>query len=89
MTSPPPSSDAETTAAPGTRLRDEVNDLLRAGLASASRHEAEPEAYVLPTYDPGRALITDYRELAQMLDDEDVTACYERGRDPGRREPPR
>lgn len=59
----------------GTRLRDEVNDLLRAGLAAASRQEAEPEAYVLPTYDPGRALITDHRELAQMLDDEDVTAA--------------
>lgn len=59
----------------GTRLRDEVNDLLRAGLASASAQDSEPEAYVLPTYDPGRALITDYRELARMLDDDDVAAA--------------
>lgn len=59
----------------GTRLRDEVNELLRAGLVASSQQEAEPAEYVLPTYDPGRALVTDYRELAGMLVDEDVDSA--------------
>jgi len=29
------------------------------------------EAYELPTFDPGRALITDPRALKDLLDDED------------------
>jgi len=56
----------------GTGLRREVNDLLRAGLAAAGHanvNAAEP--YELPTYDPGRALITDPRTLKDLLDDED------------------
>lgn len=56
----------------GTRLRDEVNELLRAGLATVTSQQTEDAEYVLPTYDPGGVLITDHRELAQMLDDEDV-----------------
>lgn len=56
----------------GTPLRDEVNKLLRAGLAAAGRQQAEPTDYVLPTFDPGPPLITDHRELARLLDDEDV-----------------
>lgn len=56
----------------GTGLRSEVNDLLRAGLTAVRQpgaHEAEP--YDLPTFDPGRALITDPRALKDLLDDED------------------
>lgn len=56
----------------GTKLRDEVNDLLRAGLAAADGPPVDPEDYTLPTFDPGRALITDHRELAELLDAEDV-----------------
>jgi len=46
----------------GTRLRQEVNELLRVGLAAADR----------PTFDPGRPLVTDSRALAELLDTEDV-----------------
>lgn len=56
----------------GTRLREEVNDLLRAGLEASTRQVDEPGEYVLPTYDPGRALVQDHRELSRMLDDEDL-----------------
>jgi len=57
----------------GTGLRREVNDLLRAGLAADDRAGAAQggEAYELPTFDPGRALITDPRALKELLDDED------------------
>jgi hypothetical protein len=56
----------------GTGLRREVNELLRAGLAVASRSQAiAGEPYELPTFDPGRALITDLRALKDLLDDED------------------
>jgi plasmid stability protein len=57
----------------GTGLRREVNDLLRAGLAADDRAGAARggEAYELPTFDPGRALITDPRALKELLDDED------------------
>lgn len=56
----------------GTGLRREVNDLLRAGLAA--ERGADPVGrvpYVLPTFDPGRALIADSRALKELLDDED------------------
>lgn len=60
-------------AARGTGLREEVNELLRAGLEAAGRPEADPaERYELPTHDPGQALITDTRTLKELLDDEDV-----------------
>ncbi len=56
----------------GTGLRREVNDLLRAGLAAADRaRPADGVGYVLPTFDPGRALIADPRALKDLLDDED------------------
>ena len=57
----------------GTGLRQEVNELLRAGLAASSRTSADSrESYELPTFDPGRALIVDYRALKDLLDEEDV-----------------
>jgi len=57
----------------GTGLRREVNDLLRAGLAADDQGGAAPGGgeYELPTFDPGRALITDPRALKELLDDED------------------
>lgn len=57
----------------GTGLRREVNDLLRAGLAAEDRRAGAmmDEVYELPTFDPGRALITDPRALKELLDDED------------------
>ena len=56
----------------GTGLRREVNDLLRTGLAAASQPDANAtEPYELPTFDPGRALVTDPRALTDLLDDED------------------
>lgn len=54
----------------GTALRQEVNALLRAGLAAAE--EPRTDRYELPTRDLGRALISDSRVLKEMLDDEDV-----------------
>jgi plasmid stability protein len=60
-------------AARGTPLRDEVNELLRAGLEAVERTDKPAAgAYELPTYDPGRARITDHRALKELLDDEDV-----------------
>ena len=56
----------------GTRLRDEVNDLLRAGLSAADRPVGELERYRLPTFDPGRPLVSDLQALTELLDDEDV-----------------
>lgn len=57
----------------GTGLRQEVNDLLRAGLAASSRPPADSgDTYELPTFDPGRALVTDHRALKDLLDEDDV-----------------
>jgi hypothetical protein len=57
----------------GTGLREEVNTLLRAGLAAAGREETQPsEPFQTPVHDSGRMLITDWREIKQLLDDEDV-----------------
>lgn len=56
----------------GTRLRDEVNDLLRVGLAAAEQPPKYQEQYELPTFDPGRPLVTDIRALAELLDTEDI-----------------
>lgn len=64
---------ARRRAERGTGLRQEVNDLLRAGLAAADRpddHANEP--YDLPTFDAGRMLITDHRSLKELLAEEDV-----------------
>ena len=57
----------------GTGLRSEGNELLRAGLAAVERPAADADAqYELPTYDPGRVLISDEGAWADLLDDEDV-----------------
>ena len=56
----------------GTRLRDEVDDLRRVGLAAAEQPSRDEEHYELPVFDPGRPLVTDLRALAQWLDIEDV-----------------
>lgn len=56
----------------GTGLRQEVNDLLRAGLAAVDQVDpTDAVRYVLPTFDPGRALISDSRALKELLDEED------------------
>lgn len=57
----------------GTGLRQEVNELLRAGLAAAGRPPTDSgEPYELPTFDAGRLLIADHRALKELLDEEDV-----------------
>jgi plasmid stability protein len=64
---------ARRRAERGTGLRDEINDLLRAGLAAASLPSAQAaDEYELPTFDPGRALIGDRRALKDLLDEEDI-----------------
>jgi hypothetical protein len=55
----------------GTGLRREVNELLRAGLATSQPSPDAAEPYELPTFDPGRAFISDPRGLKDLLDDED------------------
>jgi hypothetical protein len=63
----------------GTGLREEVNELLRAGLAAARQRSTEPgEAYELPTFDPGRMLISDHRAMKELLEDEDVERALRR-----------
>ena len=62
---------ARRSAERGTGLRREINDLLRAGLGAVSQQSADAQPYELPTFDPGRALITDLRALKDLLDDED------------------
>jgi hypothetical protein len=65
---------ARRRAERSTGLRREVNELLRAGLAATAEPSASAaEPYELPTFDPGRALITDPRALKELLDDEDDT----------------
>jgi plasmid stability protein len=64
---------ARRRAERGTALRQEVNELLRAGLSATSPPAAASgETYELPTYDPGRSFITDHRAMKDLLDDEDV-----------------
>jgi len=63
----------------GTGLRHEINDLLRAGLAAAGQPDANAaKPYDLPTFDPGRALITDPRALKDLLDDGDDARALRR-----------
>lgn len=70
---------ARRRAERGTALRREVNELLRAGLAAASSPATDAEeAYELPTFDPGRALITDQRAMKDLLDDEDDARALRR-----------
>ncbi len=64
---------ARRRAERGTALRQEVNELLRAGLSATSPPAAASGAtYELPTYDPGRSFITDHRVMKDLLDDEDA-----------------
>lgn len=64
---------ARRRAERGTGLREEINALLRAGLAASNEPSTgSGEPYELPTFDPGRALIVDHRALKDLLDDEDV-----------------
>ena len=68
---------ARRRAERGTGLRHEVNELLRAGLAAVGQPQADAaEPYELPTFDPGRALITDHRALKDLLDDEDDARAF-------------
>ena len=70
---------ARRRAERGTGLRQEVNELLRAGLEATSRPAPDAgEPYELPTFDPGRALIADHRALKDMLDEEDVERALRR-----------
>ncbi len=71
---------ARRRAQHGTGLRHEVNGLLRAGLAAdRGADPLQRVPYVLPTFDPGRALLTDLRALKELLDDEDDDRALRRG----------
>jgi plasmid stability protein len=52
----------------GTGLKQEINELLRAGLA-ADQHEPAP--WELPTFAVGRVLVDDQRAWKELLDEED------------------
>lgn len=66
----------------GTRLRDEVNDLLRAGLTASSLPTAgADDDYTVPTFDPGRVLIGDPRAIKDLLDEEDIRRALPRDSD--------
>ena len=62
----------------GTGLREEINELLRAGLM-ASQTPSDVGTYELPTFDPGRALLADHRALKDMLEEEDIDRALHRG----------
>lgn len=61
----------------GTRFKEEVNDLLRAGLTAAP---AAPDAYELPAVTVGRVLVRDPQAWKDMLDDEDDARSLSRRR---------
>lgn len=64
---------ARRRAERGSGLRQEVNELLRAGLSAVSRSPQDSVGtYALPTYDPGRPLIADHRAVKDLLEEEDV-----------------
>jgi hypothetical protein len=69
---------ARRRAKRGSGLRQEVNDLLRAGLAATSRPADSGGPYELPTFDPGHALIPDHRVLKDLLEREDVERALPR-----------
>jgi plasmid stability protein len=70
---------ARRRAQRGTGLREEVNELLRAGLAASSQPAPDSgNSYELPTFDPGRVLIDDHRALKDLLDEEDVERALRR-----------
>lgn len=53
----------------GTGLKQEVNDLLRAGLVAAD--QPPDDDWELPVHNSGKQLM-DWREMKQILDDEDL-----------------
>ncbi len=55
-------------AARGTGLKQEINDLLRAGLAA---EPPEPVSWDPPSVAVGRVLLKDQRAWKELLDDED------------------
>jgi hypothetical protein len=55
-------------AARGTGLKQEINELLRAGLAA---EPPEPTEWEPPTVSVGRVLIDDQRAWRDLLDEED------------------
>ena len=64
---------ARRRAERGTGLRQDVNELLRAGLSVIGESaESSGDGYELPTFDPGQPLIADDRMLKELLDEEDV-----------------
>lgn len=70
---------ARRRAERGTGLRQEVNELLRAGLESAGRSATDSgPPYELPTFDPGRALVSDHRALKDLLVEEDIERALRR-----------
>jgi plasmid stability protein len=70
---------ARRRAERGTGLRQEVNELLRAGLEATSRPSTDSgQSYELPTFDPGRAIITDHRALKDLMDEEDIERALRR-----------
>lgn len=52
----------------GTGLKQEINDLLRAGLAA---EPPEPDAWTPPTVAVGRVLLTSPSAWKELLDDDD------------------
>lgn len=55
-------------AARGTGLKQEINQLLRAGLAA---DPPAPVSWEPPTVAVGRVLLTDHRAWKELLDDDD------------------
>jgi hypothetical protein len=64
-------------AARGTGLKQEINELLRAGLAAEA---PEPVSWEPPSVAVGRVLLNDQRAWKDLLDDEDDARS--RSRDP-------
>ena len=55
----------------GTKLRQEVNDLLRAGLGSIDAPAPDAERYQAPTWDSGALRVPDPGTWSDILDEED------------------
>jgi hypothetical protein len=55
-------------AARGTGLKQEINELLRAGLAA---DPPDPDSWRPPTVAVGRVLLADQRAWKDLIDDED------------------
>ncbi|MEI4273539.1 hypothetical protein TEK04_17595 [Klenkia sp. LSe6-5] len=55
----------------GTKLRQEVNDLLRAGLGAIDAAPPGGDDYQAPTWDSGPPAVPDPSTWSDILDDED------------------